>query len=268
MEIYELKNKLVVLSSYSGNTEEVIDAFKKGKDLNLSMAVIAVGGELLKLAVENKIPFIELPNTGIQPRSALGFSIIALLKIMGQEDELQKIRKLGTDLNSASSEKDGKELALTLKNSTPLIYASDRNMAVAYNWKIKMNETGKIPAFSNVLPELNHNEMTGFDLARSAEVSSGASLNGREKLKEPFYVLLLKDGEDDPRIIKRMEVIEKLYKDRGLKVKTLDMAGGDVWHRVFSSLVLADWTAFYTAKEYGLESEQVPMVEEFKKLIK
>ena len=64
-----------------------------------------------------------------------------------------------------------------------------------------------------------------------------------------------------------MEVTAKLYQDRGLPVEILELKGQSKLEAVFSSLILADWAAFYTAEGYGLESEQVPMVEEFKRLI-
>lgn len=252
----KLKNKLIILSSYSGNTEEVIDAFLEAKENNLDMAVITVSGKLLSLAKENNTPYIELPNTGIQPRMALGFSMKAFLKLVGEESELKNISKLAESLNPTYFEENGKILAQKLKNYVPVIYASNHNSSLAYNWKIKLNETGKIPAFYNVLPELNHNEMTGFDAKDSTK-----------ELSNKFYFIILKDTGDNPKILKRMEVLEKLYKDRGLKVETIELKGKDTWHKIFSSLLLADWTAYYTALEYGLEPEQVPMVEEFKKLI-
>jgi glucose/mannose-6-phosphate isomerase len=251
----KLKNQLIILSSYSGNTEEVIEAFKEAKDKNLAMAVIAVGGKLLSLAIENKTPYIQLPNIGIQPRSALGFSIKAFLKFIGEE-ELKKISALATTLNPDTYEEAGKTLAEKMKNHIPVIYTANRNFPVAYNWKIKLNETGKIPAFYNIFPELNHNEMNGFDVKDSTK-----------ELCAKFYFLILKDAEDGEKISKRMEVTAKLYKDRGLPVETLELKGENVWQKIFSSLLLADWTSYYTAKEYGLDPDQVPMVEEFKKLI-
>ncbi|MEK7081112.1 MAG: SIS domain-containing protein [Patescibacteria group bacterium] len=254
--IEELKNKLVILSSYSGNTEEVIDAFQKAKDKNLAMAVIATGGKLLSLAEENNVPYIKLPDTGIQPRSALGFSIKAFLKFIGEEDELKKIGLLATTLNSTDYEENGKILAEKMKNHIPVIYTSSRNLSLAYIWKIKLNETGKIPAFYNIFPEMNHNEMNGFDVKDSTK-----------ELCNKFHFIILKDAEDNPKILKRMEVLEKLYKNRNLRVETIELREKDIWHKVFSSLVLADWIAYYTALGYGLDPEQVPMVEEFKKLI-
>ena len=252
----ELKNKLIILSSYSGNTEETITAFKEAKEKNLDMAVISVGGELLKLAIENKIPYIQLPDTGIPPRLALGFSIKAFLKFLSEEEELKNISVLATTLNPSLYDETGKNLAQKMKNNIPVIYTSSMYVSVGYNWKIKLNETSKIPAFNNVLPELNHNEMTGFDVKDSTK-----------HLSDKFYFLILKDLNDNPKILKRMEILEKLYKDRGLKVETLELQGNDLWQKIFSSLVLADFVAYYSALEYDLDPEQVPMVEEFKRLI-
>jgi len=151
-----------------------------------------------------------------------------------------------------------------LKNYIPVVYASNYNLSLAYNWKIKLNETGKVPAFYNVFPELNHNEMTGFSAGGGSAFGGDDSV---KKLCDKFYFIILKDTENNPKILKRMEVLEKLYKERNLRVEAIELKGKDTWHKIFSSLILADWVAYYTALEYGLEPEQVPMVEEFKKLI-
>lgn len=253
----ELKNRLIILSSYSGNTEEVVDGYEKAKEKKLFMAVISKGGKLIELAKQDSVPYIQLPDTGIQPRSALGFSAKALLKIIGEENGLEEISELASALNPSNYENEGKELAGRLKGYIPVIYSSAQNLYIAYNWKIKFNETGKIPAFYNVFSELNHNEMAGFDAKESIR-----------ELTDRFYFIVLKDFQDNPRILKRMEVLEKLYKKRGLPVKVLELKGENAWRKIFSSLVLADWAAYYMAEQYGLEPEQVPIVEEFKKLIK
>ena len=245
------KGDLIIASSYSGNTEEVIDGLEKALVQNLNCAVIATGGKLIKIAQENNLPYIQMPNDGIQPRSALGYSILALLKLMGQVEILVELKNL-TKLNPAKFERSGKKLAKKLKGKVPIIYSSTHNRAVAYNWKIKFNETGKIPAFYNILPELNHNEMTGLDVKDSSR-----------DLSANFYFIFLLDKEDDKRILKRFKILQKLYKKRGLPVRVIKMSG-DGFTKIFSSLLLADWTALYIAKQYGLEAEQVPMVEEFK----
>lgn len=250
------KNRLVIASSHSGNTEETVDALKTALEKNMPAAVIAAGGKLLDAAAENSIPYIRMPAADIQPRLAIGFSLKALLKITDEKEISQEAEKLAAWLNPAAYEKTGETLAKKIKGYVPIIYSSAVNAAVALNWKIKFNETGKIPSFYNVLPELNHNEMTGFDVQES-----------NRKLSKIFYFIFLKDRKDHPRIIRRMEVLEKLYRDRGLPVEVLEMTGKNMFQKIFSSLTLADWAAYYAAGQYGLEPERVPMVEEFKKMI-
>ena len=252
----ELKNTLIIASSFSGNTEEVVDGLRLALHKKLSVAVLSVGGTLQTIAERRKLPFIQLPNTGIQPRSALGFNTLALLKLMNQSTLVKEAAALSKHLDPKKFQSVGEALAKKIKGKVPVIYTSRRNSAVGYNWKIKLNETGKIPAFYNVFPELNHNEMTGFDVQPTSK-----------HLSESFYFLFLKDSSDHLQIQKRMHVMEKLYKRRGLTTHALELTGKTGFEKIFSSLLVADWTAVSVAAIYGLESEQVPMVEEFKKMI-
>lgn len=252
-----LKKRLIILSSYSGNTEEVIDAFHEAVKKKFSMVAVSVGGKLIKLAKKHKIPYIQMPNTGIQPRSASGFSSKAILKITGEIKALKEISELTDSLDPSSYEIEGKDLAKRLKGRVPIIYSSERNRSIAYNWKIKFNETGKIPAFYNIFPEMNHNEINAFD-----------SVDSNRDLSKNFYFIILRDADDDPRIHKRMEVVEKLYSDRGLFVETIEINRKNLFYKIFSALLIADWAAYYTADEYGVDPEQIPMVEGLKKLIK
>ncbi len=254
-----LKKSLVVLNSYSGNTEEVLDAFKVAQEKSLSIIIISTGGKLIDLAKENNLPYIEMPVIGIQPRAALGYNLRALLKVVAKEDGLLESAKLVDLLKPSDLENQGKDLAEKMRDFIPVIYSSLQNQALAYNWKIKFNETGKIPGFYNVVPELNHNEMNGFDF-----------VDASKELVEKFCFVFLKDSEDDSRNQKRFNVLKKLYEDRGLKVFEVEFGGAEqnVFEKIFTNLILADWTAYHTAMLYGAESEQVPMVEEFKSLIK
>lgn len=252
----DLKERLTVASSYSGNTEETIDVFWTAKKHGFPLAVVAAGGKLINLARKNNVPYVLMPDLHIQPRMALGLTVKAILCLTGEKAALTEISELSKELQPFRHESSGKTLAKRLYGSIPVVYTSLRNYAVAYNWKIKFNETGKIPAFWNVLPELNHNEMTGFDV-------KPRTLG----LSKHFHFVFLKDIEDERRIVRRMNILEKLYHDRGFKVEAIFLQGANRIHKIFSSLNLADWTAYYTAEMYGVEPEQVPMVEEFKRLV-
>ncbi|OGH64680.1 MAG: hypothetical protein A2821_04485 [Candidatus Magasanikbacteria bacterium RIFCSPHIGHO2_01_FULL_41_23] len=253
--ILDPKNTLIILSSYSGGTEEVLAVSEEGLKRGYNMAAIAIGGQLLDFARAHQIPFIQLPNTGIQPRSAWAYSLRALMKLLGCEADLVAMENL-TNLAINDLEKSGKSLAKQLFKRVPIIYASRQNKSIAYNWKIKCNETGKIPAFYNILPELNHNEMNGFDVAEPTR-----------ELSERFTFIFLRDDDDHPQIQKRFTVLKKLYEARGLPVIEINLIGQSAIEKMAWALVLADWTAVAIAEQYGLESEQVPMVEEFKRLI-
>jgi len=251
-----LKESLIILNSYSGDTEEVIDSFNLALERKLKMASITYNGKLLELSKEHNIPFVKLPEPKVQPRLALGFHTKALLKILNKEKELREISELVYFLKPEEFEEQGRELSQKIKDKIPIIYASEKNQAIAYIWKIKFNETSKIPAFYNVFPELNHNEMTGFDVEETTQ-----------HLSQNFIFLILFDKEDHPKIQKRITILKNLYEERNLKIEILKLEGQNRFHKIFSSLVLADWTSYYLAKEYRVEPEEVPMVEEFKKMM-
>ncbi|MDZ4284792.1 MAG: SIS domain-containing protein [Patescibacteria group bacterium] len=261
---YFLRESLIVASSYSGNTEETIDAFECARKAGLHVAAVTTSGKLLELAREHGAPHIVLPSTGIQPRMAVGLMIKALAKLAGDESALTSLTALAETFHPSAFESEGQALAEALVGKVPVVYASTVNLPLAYTWKITFNETGKIPAFCHVFPELNHNEMTGFDTPESG----GPRFEDiREGLNAPFAFIFLKDPADEPRIVKRMAVLEQLYRVRGLPVQTIALASGGGFEKIFSSLILASWAALYTAANYGLESTGVPMVEEFKKRI-
>ena len=256
MPAQDLRDTLVIASSYSGNTEEIIEGFQLALKQKLAVAAITVGGKLLDSAKQQKIPYVQMPDTGIQPRSALGFNLLGILAIMGESAAMKQAAAVARSLKPKMIEPKGAALARKLKDHVPVIYSSARNQSIAYNWKIKFNETGKIPGFYNVFSELNHNEMTRFDVQPKSR-----------HLSRPFHFIFLKDKKDHPKIQKRMDVMKKLYEKRGLPVTALELIGTNPFTKIFTSLVLADWTALHTASLYGLEPEQVPMVVEFKKLI-
>jgi len=247
---------LFIASSYSGNTEEVLDFAEKAHEKKYNLAVIAIGGKLIEFAKKNSLPYIQLPDTGVQPRSAIGFSIIALARLIEGDEAVGELNKLGTKLNPTKWEEQGRTLAKGLVGKIPVVYTSRGNLGIAYNWKIKFNETAKIPAFYNVFPELNHNEMAGFDRTESTK-----------SLSDKFFFIFLEDSGDHPQIMRRMEVTRKLYMDRELPMIVLPLSGATTFEKIFNSLILADWTSLFLSGMYGAIADEVPIVEEFKKLI-
>jgi glucose/mannose-6-phosphate isomerase len=250
------KKSLLIASSYSGNTEEVVSFVEQALVRGYPIAIVTCGGKLLELAEKNSLPHIKLPDVGIQPRSALGFSTVALAKLTGDLELLAELRELSQKIVPGTFEKDGKKLAEKLKGKIPLVYSSVKNLPLAYNWKIKFNETGKVPAFYNLFSEMNHNEISGFDPS-----------SGVKNLITNFSAIFLTDDADNSHIQKRMVVCKKLYEKQGIETFSEPLAGGTILERAFNSLLLADWTALYIANASGADPEKVPLIEEFKKHI-
>lgn len=248
-----LKEFLIIANSYSGNTEETIDAALKAIELGLDIAVAATGGKLIQIAKENNLPYVQVPADRLPARSDLGHDLMAILKIIGDADGLAEASLLRS-LDPEGQEEDGKSLAGTLENKIPVIYTSERNMELGYIWKVIMNETAKVPAFCNRFPELNHNEIAGF---------------GNSDLSKSFRFIFLRDVDDDKtgRIGLRMGKLDELYGKMDLPVTKLELKGESHLKKIFSSVALAHWTAYHLAKQYGVDPEKTDIIEDFKKML-
>lgn len=252
----DLKKSSVVAVSHSGNTEEILNGFNEAVKKNLAVAAVAAGGKLIETAQKNSGPYIILPDSNIPPRLATGYHFRAILKIIGEEKILAETKELEETLKPEETESYGHELAQKLRGRIPVIYSSAKKFPVAQIWKIKLNETAKVPAFCNSLPELNHNEMIGFN--NSPET---------KELSQKFTFIFLEDIYDYPQNQKRMLATAELYRKKGLAAETVKLSGQNHWHKTFSALLLADWITLYLAEYYHHDPESVPLVEEFKKLL-
>lgn len=255
LSIKELKKSLVIANSYSGNTAEVLDGLQLALKNRIPVMTISINGKLIKIAKQKKLPYIQMPNLQIQPRQAIALNLKALLKAVGQDTLLNEMGHI--KIASAKEKSTGQKIAQQLQGKVPIIYASANNHNLAYIWKIKFNENTKIPAFYNILPELNHNEMTGFDTNQHSQV-----------LAKNFSFIFLEDSADRPENIQRFKVLKRLYQKKGLKVHTLNLKKStNLLEKYFTNIVLADWTSYYLALHYQQDPEAVPMVEEFKKML-
>ncbi|MDO8530036.1 MAG: bifunctional phosphoglucose/phosphomannose isomerase [bacterium] len=255
------KESLIICISYSGNTEETLSAFAEALKQGFSIIGIASGGKIEALCQANGLPFIKIPG-GIQPRSALGYMLSTLIAIL---EKVDLIKNLSDKISNAvqilqeacpALEKEGQQLAKKLIGKIPVIYAAhaDESAAIARIWKIKFNENSKIPAFYNYLPELNHNEMVGY---MQAQKVGGQHIS----------VIILKDNSCNERIQKRINLTDSLIKKSGIECQIIELRGNILLDKIFLSLLLADWTSYYLALEYGVDPTPVEIVEEFKKLL-
>ncbi|MDO8428391.1 MAG: bifunctional phosphoglucose/phosphomannose isomerase [Candidatus Diapherotrites archaeon] len=246
------KKTLIFAVSYSGNTEETLSSLKQALQKKCKPILVGSGGQLGLLAKKYKLDFIQIPQ-GIQPRQAIGYQAMAVICALQKYKLLPKKNDLQETI--AFLKKDqihkGKKIAQQLKGKIPIIYSSNDFQGLAQNWKIQINENAKTPAFWNVFPELNHNEMVGF-----------TKINGN------YIFIFIEDKTDHPRIKKRMKITKQLFTKKGLKVIEVKITGKNRMAKIFSAIQLGMYVSYFLALENKMDPEPVQMVEEFKKKLK
>lgn len=246
------------ICSYSGNTEETVASFQEVIDKKLPAIALSAGGKIEAMAKEHGVSHVKLPlpSEHFQPRMGTGYFWSVMFQILVNQglvpDVTEEILEEAAGVKALlpKLEADGQKLAAKLKGKTPVIYASTRFKSVAMVWKIKLNENAKTPAFWNFFPELNHNEMVGWTLPQGK-----------------FIVLMLRDPDDLAQLNKRYDVTAELLRKQGVEVEILDMEGGSVYSKVFTSIALGDFASYFLALEYGQDPTPVAIVEELKKLL-
>jgi glucose/mannose-6-phosphate isomerase len=248
---------LVILSSFSGNTEETLSCFAEAKERRLKIVGLSKDGQLEKDCNENKIPFVKYPEQweGFQPRWGIGYSIAALATILENggllKNVVAKIKNSAEQLQPETWRATGKQLAQKLFNKEPAIYGPAKLAYLARFWQMNFNEDAKVPAAWNYFSEVNHYETTGYTQGSTNRV-----------------VVILRDPDEHPQIIKRQAITAQLLQEKGVPVEFVDLPHGDTATRLFSGIVISMWTALYLSDLYKIDPAPTEMVEKLKKMLK
>jgi len=258
------EHTLVIVSSYSGSTEESLSMFDEALKRGAKIICITTGDKLAAHATEHKLPIITLP-TGFQPRAALAYSFVPVLlifeKIGFTSGESSNINNAADTLDTLAKEygtsnlteaNHANMLAHTLLAKIPVIYsACDLFDSVNIRWRGQMQENGKHVAFGNVLPEMNHNEINGWDFPHT--------------IQEKFQVILLRSPHDEhPQVTKRFGILHEVLMSKGVEIKEYTAQGNTILARMFSLISLADWTSYYLALLAGVDPSPVPVIMQLK----
>lgn len=255
---------LVFAASYSGNTEETLEAFDEARRRGSPIVCVSTGGKLGERAADAGLPLLRLPP-GFKPRAALGYLsvpiLIATRRIAGDEDmsdldeAIGLIEKRSNEWGRAapSDGNPAKRLAERLENHIPLVYGSEGPAALAaYRWKCQFNECSKVPAWSNSFPELNHNEIVGW--------------GGMQDLtRDVFALIVLRDSRERTRISKRIEITVQLIDKSVAFVEEVEGSGTGVLARLLDLIYFGDFTATYLALVRGVDPAPVHVIEELKR---
>ena len=254
---------LVFLSSYSGNTEETLSAAETALREKAHPVAVSGGGELARLAEREKFPLIRLPG-GMPPRAAIGYSFMALLGslvrigLVGDRTSeveetitLLEAKKMTYGIRAPAPENPAKQLAASLFGQFPVIYAwSGRYQAVAVRWRGQLAEIAKQLCSHHLLPEMNHNELAGWQ--HPAEILSQA------------VVILLRDDDEPERIGRRMDLTARSLASRAGRVAEVRAEGRSLLARLFSLVYLGDWVSYYLAALNGVDPTPIERIEELK----
>jgi glucose/mannose-6-phosphate isomerase len=254
---------LVVAVSYSGNTEETLDLAVSARDTGLPVAVVTTGGELGKLAGEEKWPRIDVP-AGLQPRAALGYLLGAVLRVLEGAHALNDQRLAfveAAELASRAVEEGSdvwdkaRKIAEGLAGRIPIIYGGGQiSGVVAQRWKTQINENAKIPAWWSVLPELDHNEITSWETMP-------------QLTKDLLGVVALTDRDDHDRVASRIDFTRDLTSDAVPWVGEVASSGTFPLTRLVSLTVTGDLVSLLLAEEAGVDPVPVNTIEKLKKLL-
>jgi glucose/mannose-6-phosphate isomerase len=250
----------VLCSSYSGNTEETLAAFEAAGAVGAHRIVATTGGKLAAAAREDGVTVIPLPG-GFQPRAAVGYSLVVALEVAGLAGAGERLHseidvaaarteELVTRWGPGGSQDEfPKELARGLHGTVPQVAGSGLTSPIAYRWKCQINENAKMPAFSNELPELDHNEIVGWQ--------SAADL-GR------FSAVFLDDSDLHPRIRQRIELTRGLIAAQAAATFTIESVGSTPTERLLSLVLLGDLVSLYLAVLRGVDPGPVAEIDRLK----
>jgi glucose/mannose-6-phosphate isomerase len=246
------KNSLLIVSSYSGNTEETISVFNSALKTKCRIVCITTGGKIEAMAKKNKVPVVKI-LPGFQPRYALGLSFFSLLRVLskikivsvkpGLVNSIIKLYKEKARLYSKE-----KNPALTYAEEIlgyiPVIYSAEGiTSSVGYRLKSQFNENSKLLAFHNVIPEMNHNEIVGWESFEEKQFQA--------------KVINIIDKEYPSRIKKRFEIVNELFAQSKAGVINLESKEKSFKIRLMDLIFLCDWITYYTAVLRGCDPSEI-----------
>jgi glucose/mannose-6-phosphate isomerase len=251
----------VLCASYSGNTEETLACYEAAGALGAKRVVVTSGGELSRLARADGVAVIPVAG-GFQPRAAVAYMTVAALEVaalcgvgprMASDIDVaaEHLEELVTEWGpDAPEDSRAKTLARALHGTVPVIAGAGLTGPIAYRWKTQFNENAEVPAFAHELPELDHNEIVGWQ---------GAADLGR------FSAVFLDDADTHPRIRDRVEITEELISAGAAGgVHRAVTRGQTAFERVFSLVLLGDLVSLYVAILRGVDPTPVAVIEQLK----
>lgn len=257
------QNTLFAAVSYSGNTEETLSAYQQAREKGATIICLTSGGKLAEWAAHDGYAVIKVPGD-LVPRAATGYLFAPLALFLEEigllsnvrteiEETIQVLNSQRQILNPQVGQPENlaRRLAEHLRGAIPVIWGSSGlTEAAALRWKAQINENAKSPAYYNLFPELNHNEIVGFEVPA--------------ELLSRLVVVILRDQGDSPQIQKRMAITRQIIENRVQEIVEVSSQGQSFLARFYSLVYLGDYTSVYLAHEYGINPTPVQVIDYLK----
>ncbi len=257
------KTTLFIASSYSGNTEETISALKQAMELGCKIVCITTGGEVEAIAKSKKLNCVKV-QPGFQPRYSLGLSFFSLLKVFQELNLIPDQTKIAENVVSLWKKKgidysqEGNfafTFAESLVGFIPVIYSvADSTSAVGYRFKCQLNENSKLHAFHNEIPEMNHNEIIGWE-------------SYQEKVFHSKIISIV-DETYHPQIQKRFDILKDIFSKSGVETVTLKSNEVSFKVRLLDLIYLVDWISYYVGVLRGYDPSEIDNIYTLKDRLK
>lgn len=252
-EIKDLNERTIICISFSGNTEETIDAFEKARERSLNILVISQNGKILELAKVNNIPYIKIPDDDIPPRLGVGYMLKALLKIFGFSENFEDIKK---EIDVFSIENKAQKLLEEIGSKTIFLYTTEEIFSLAPFWKACFNENSKNFININSFPELCHNEIEIFE-----------NENKIKKLK-PFVLFLIANDIAHSKNLKRIDIFKKILEEKKIPYESISFKGNKRLSIALKNILFALFLSYYDAISNNIDPVSTDLIERIKKEIK
>jgi len=257
------RDTLVIASSFSGDTEETVSAFHQALPIACPKVAITSGGRLLSTARANGVPAFTYKFAG-EPRAALGWSLMPLLAISerlgftegieGDVDEAISVlvglrAELSEDVSTADN--PAKQTALALCDRLAVIYGAGPLTEVAHRWKTQLNESSKVWAFHEELPEIHHNAIIGYGLPEAVA-------------RATTVAFLHSDDLVHLRVQLRYDFTRDLLARSNVESLTVKARGVSALAQVMSLILFGDYVSGYLALLYGVDPTPTAVIDELK----
>jgi glucose/mannose-6-phosphate isomerase len=252
---YCIKHTLSILISYSGNTEETLSNYALLSKHNADTVIISSDGELLEKKCRLKITI----PAGLPPRGALGYLFTPLPLLLYRfkfihHNPQSDLISLGTFLRKQRGviEKQAQRLSKKFINKLPIIYVNSQQfLPVAIRWQCQLNENAKIMAHTNIIPEMNHNEIVGFGRPQS--------------INKNLLLIFLNDPRAHPRNKIRVDIVKEIIKKKNNNIINIEPQGTNHLQRMFWTIMLGDFISYYCAIREGIDPMPVKRIDYLKK---